>query len=158
MMKEKKGIIQMEKTKERRTFKQFAKDKNIEISVQRYLIDALSFIRRALARIAAIPGSHLPDGGIQFLKIGIQSLDNSCNQIASALDLHIRLLAFLRSRLCRTPSFLRLVLDKMNTGILTVAPVVDRCRHIQAGLITAGAAVDRTIHRRLLVQTAVYCF
>lgn len=42
MINGKKGIIQMEKTKQRRTFKQFAKDKNIEISVQRYLIDALA--------------------------------------------------------------------------------------------------------------------
>ena len=38
----------MEKTKQRRTFKQFAKDKNIEISVQRYLIDALSFMTSGL--------------------------------------------------------------------------------------------------------------
>ena len=44
MINGKKGIIQMEKTKQRRTFKQFAKDKNIEISVQRYLIDALKAI------------------------------------------------------------------------------------------------------------------
>ena len=35
-------------TKQRRTFKQFAKDKNIEISVQRYLIDALSFMASGL--------------------------------------------------------------------------------------------------------------
>lgn len=38
----------METTKKRRTFKQFAKDKNIEISVQRYLIDALSFMASGL--------------------------------------------------------------------------------------------------------------
>ena len=48
MINGKKGIIQMEKTKQRRTFKQFAKDKNIEISVQRYLIDALSFMASGL--------------------------------------------------------------------------------------------------------------
>ena len=48
MINGKKGIIQMEKTKQRWTFKQFAKDKNIEISVQRYLIDALSFMAYGL--------------------------------------------------------------------------------------------------------------
>ena len=48
MINGKKGIIQMEKTKKRRTFKQIAKDKNIEISVKRYLIDALSFMASGL--------------------------------------------------------------------------------------------------------------
>ena len=38
----------MGKTKSRRNLKQFAKDKNIEISVQRYLIDALSYMALGL--------------------------------------------------------------------------------------------------------------
>ena len=38
----------MEKISKKRSFKQFAKDKNIEISVQRYLIDALSFMASGL--------------------------------------------------------------------------------------------------------------
>ena len=39
---------QIGQIKQRRTFKEFAKDKNIEISVQRYLIDALSFMASGL--------------------------------------------------------------------------------------------------------------
>ena len=39
---------QIRQTKQRRSFLEFAKDKNIEISVQRYLIDALSFIASGL--------------------------------------------------------------------------------------------------------------
>lgn len=38
----------MGKLKTKGRFKQFAKDKNIEISVQRYLIDALSFMALGL--------------------------------------------------------------------------------------------------------------
>lgn len=38
----------MKNIKKRRSFKEFAKDKNIEISVQRYLIDALSFMASGL--------------------------------------------------------------------------------------------------------------
>ena len=38
----------MEKISKKRSFKQFAKDKNIEISVQRYLIDALSYMALGL--------------------------------------------------------------------------------------------------------------
>ena len=34
----------MGKVKRKRSIKEFAKDKNIEISVQRYLIDALSYM------------------------------------------------------------------------------------------------------------------
>lgn len=39
---------QIRQTKQRRSFLEFAKDKNIEISVQRYLIDALSFMASGL--------------------------------------------------------------------------------------------------------------
>ena len=38
----------MGKISKKRSFKQFAKDKNIEISVQRYLIDALSYMALGL--------------------------------------------------------------------------------------------------------------
>ena len=39
---------QIRQTKQRRSFLEFAKDKNIEISVQRYLIDALSYMALGL--------------------------------------------------------------------------------------------------------------
>ena len=38
----------MGKVKRKRSIKEFAKDKNIEISVQRYLIDALSYMALGL--------------------------------------------------------------------------------------------------------------
>ncbi len=38
----------MGKVKHKRSIKEFAKDKNIEISVQRYLIDALSYMALGL--------------------------------------------------------------------------------------------------------------
>ena len=50
---------QIRQTKQRRSFLEFAKDKNIEISVQRYLIDALSFMASGLFASLLIDNTFL---------------------------------------------------------------------------------------------------
>lgn len=68
----------MEKVKGRLNIKQFAKDKNIEISVQRYLIDALSYMALGLFASLLI-GTIFNTLGVKF---GISLFTDVINPLA----------------------------------------------------------------------------